>query len=341
MTKAKKRPANVARGTSKGTALAKAKKSASAGELSLGNVEAMIAEYEKRGDVWGLLELHAKGKGAQSYVDAATRGKHERKAGLLAQNRVTATVLRIERGLGRLCAKIVAESKGGRPKKTGDSVSPVSLADAGIEKHESKRWQKLAAIPEPDFESYVARTVEKGEKITTAAAIDAISDSEGYDSNEWYTPADRVELVRQVLGEIDLDPASCAAAQKTVRAKRFLTEQQDARTRKWKGRVFMNPPYEHPLVEELVRKLLDEHAAGRVTASITLVNNSTDSAWMQELLRRSAAACFTIGRIAFVREDGKAARGNRQGQIFAYIGPDVDAFARSFGDVGVVLRPFA
>ena len=39
--------------------------------------------------------------------------------------------------------------------------------------------------------------------------------------NEWYTPAKHIELVRSVLGEIDLDPASHPFAQQTVRLRSF------------------------------------------------------------------------------------------------------------------------
>ena len=37
-------------------------------------------------------------------------------------------------------------------------------------------------------------------------------------NNEYYTPGQFIEAAREVMGEIDLDPASCALAQETVRA---------------------------------------------------------------------------------------------------------------------------
>jgi hypothetical protein len=50
----------------------------------------------------------------------------------------------------------------------------------------------------------------------------AIRGIEGTGETEWYTPpAYCLEFVRAVLGTIDLDPASCALAQKTVQAKRL------------------------------------------------------------------------------------------------------------------------
>jgi hypothetical protein len=40
-------------------------------------------------------------------------------------------------------------------------------------------------------------------------------------SPEWYTPQQYIDLARDVLGEIDLDPASCAEANRIVRVTRY------------------------------------------------------------------------------------------------------------------------
>lgn len=48
------------------------------------------------------------------------------------------------------------------------------------------------------------------------------------DSDAWFTPAVYIEAARRVLGGIHLDPFSCAHAQQTVKAARFLTRADDA-----------------------------------------------------------------------------------------------------------------
>lgn len=62
-------------------------------------------------------------------------------------------------------------------------------------------------------------------------------------SNEWYTPADIIDRVRKVLGDITLDPASCAAANEIVRASRYLTKDEDGLRHDWSGAsIYLNPP---------------------------------------------------------------------------------------------------
>lgn len=63
-------------------------------------------------------------------------------------------------------------------------------------------------------------------------------------TNEQYTPEQILEPVREVLGEIDLDPATSELANQRVGAKQIFTAEDGARTfeEDWRGRVFMNPP---------------------------------------------------------------------------------------------------
>ena len=65
---------------------------------------------------------------------------------------------------------------------------------------------------------------------------------------EWYTPALYIEKARRTLGNIDLDPASCEAAQKTIGACRFYSEADDGLNQRWQGKVWLNPPYAGKLV---------------------------------------------------------------------------------------------
>jgi hypothetical protein len=56
------------------------------------------------------------------------------------------------------------------------------------------------------------------------------------------TPLPIIDLVRLVLGHIDLDPASSAAANLRVRAREWYGELEDGLANDWFGAVYCNPP---------------------------------------------------------------------------------------------------
>lgn len=62
-------------------------------------------------------------------------------------------------------------------------------------------------------------------------------------SVEHFTPHAVVEAARELMGGIDMDPASCAAANKYIRAAVFYSRRRNGlKHRPWYGRVFLNPP---------------------------------------------------------------------------------------------------
>jgi phage N-6-adenine-methyltransferase len=160
-------------------------------------------------------------------------------------------------------------------------------------------------------------------------------------NEQWFTPAEYVGLVRAVLGEIDLDPASHDVAQQTVGASVYFTEADDGLSKPWSGRVFLNPPYTQPTIEHFIDKLIDEFAAKRVTAAILLTHSFTGSEWFRKAAMASEAVCFTTGRIRFLSPEGDLAS-PAVAQAFLYFGDNPNRFARTFAGVGLVFpKPIA
>ena len=154
-------------------------------------------------------------------------------------------------------------------------------------------------------------------------------------SNEHYTPRQYIEAAREVLGGIDLDPASCAEANRTVRAKRFFSIDDDGLSKPWRGTVWLNPPY-GGLAGGFIAKFISEYDVGRVTAGVVLVSaHATDTAWFQPLW--SGLLCFTDHRINFYGGDERIGDRSTIGNVFVYFGERRDAFVEAFSQFGTVV----
>jgi phage N-6-adenine-methyltransferase len=155
-------------------------------------------------------------------------------------------------------------------------------------------------------------------------------------SDIWNTPASFIELVRAVMGGIDVDPASNIEAQAVVQATACYTLETDGLAHEWSGRVYANPPYSN--VAPFVAKLLSEFDAGRATEAIVLVNARTGAGWFQSLAAR-AWRCELRQRVKFWRPERPEGSVGRSCSVAFYLGPNVRRFAEVFRSLGLVTAP--
>lgn len=165
-----------------------------------------------------------------------------------------------------------------------------------------------------------------------------ISLQNDYDGDEWYTPAEYIEAARNVLGEIDLDPATCESAQEVVKAKSYFTKADNSLRNDcpWLGRIWLNPPYSMPLIKEFVSKLINQYETGNIESAIIITNNSSDTGWFHDLLQRYPV-CFTRGRVSFWRPNHEDF-GTRQGQTLFYLGDNLELFHKEFARFGRIVK---
>jgi phage N-6-adenine-methyltransferase len=150
--------------------------------------------------------------------------------------------------------------------------------------------------------------------------------------NEWYTPREYVDAAFEVMGRIDLDPASSATANEVVDATVFYTLEDDGLIKEWQGRVWMNPPYAGELIGKFATKLCQHFNTGEVTEAIVLVNNATETRWFQEMASVASAMCIPKGRVRFWHPRKEAVP--LQGQAVLYLGPNLSRFKSAFSSFG-------
>ena len=150
-------------------------------------------------------------------------------------------------------------------------------------------------------------------------------------NNEWYTPSEYVELAREVMGGIDLDPASSGKANEVVKAAKYYTAEDDGLSREWTGQVWLNPPYSSELIVRFIDKLIAE--LPRISQALVLVNNATETEWFSKLVKQAKAVCFPKGRVKFYMPDGTIGA-PLQGQAILYFGENSSKFNEVFSTKG-------
>lgn len=118
-------------------------------------------------------------------------------------------------------------------------------------------------------------------------------------SQSHFTP----RWILDALGPFDLDPCAgdprpwdCAATNWTVAT--------DGLSRRWGGRVWLNPPFDRYVVGKWVTRLAD-HGNG-----IALLHARTETDWFEPIWRRANVILFLGNRIKFCDVSGKEQSAN-------------------------------
>ena len=214
-----------------------------------------------------------------------------------------------------------------------ESEAPQPVIEASRKNELSVNAAYQVTKMEPDQREEIAQRIEQGEapKEVFAEVKNRPHVANNSGNNEWYTPAEYIEAAREVMGRIDVDPASNDIAQETVKAKTYYTAETNGLDKKWNGNVWMNPPYASDLIGKFIEKLINE--LPNIQQAIVLVNNATETEWFSKLIGNADAVCFPRSRVKFYMPDGKTGA-PLQGQAVIYFGKHHERFTEVFSGKG-------
>lgn len=174
-------------------------------------------------------------------------------------------------------------------------------------------------------------------------------------SAEWYTPDVILERAKLVLGRIDLDPASCEAANERVGATTICTKEDNGLEHDWRpyGTIFLNPPGDKrgALPKAFWNKLYETYMASREEKTGGLppyrkgnLRGAIYVGFSLEQLRyleriKFASTAILKKRVKYLRPDGIVGESPAHGSFVSFLG-DQDIgqrFYSEFKDISNVL----
>jgi hypothetical protein len=177
--------------------------------------------------------------------------------------------------------------------------------------------------------------------------------AKGTDEPNWFTQKDVIAAAREVMGGIDVDPATHAEAQKDVRANRAFTKEDNGLEQGWPGRVWINPPYrerrpkpEHEKEEgkgsisDFAAKLIESYKTGVTTQAIWLSNIRPKKKWWNDLMATASLVCLVERKLTFRNPKREKLKPSPYEHAIFYLGDHYVAFEREFSQFGMVYRPF-
>lgn len=172
-----------------------------------------------------------------------------------------------------------------------------------------------------------------------------VLNDKGCRSIDWWTPPLVLEPVRayfRALGHngIELDPATDAS--NPTRACVFFTAERDGLSVVWgheRTSVFVNPPY-GKAIRAWVAKIGSEAARGLRIVALLPGQRFEQGYWQRNLFTEHLTALVAVRkRIAFLRPDGTAQKGNPYGSfLYVYNGSWAEV-VRHFSPLGMCLMP--
>lgn len=181
---------------------------------------------------------------------------------------------------------------------------------------------------------------------------------------ERYTPSYIIEAVRDTMGEIDLDPASCAIANERIKATRFFTKEDDGLKQEWRGRVWLNHPFSKgeeicknpdkckkkccvkrghhckervPSNAEWIDHLMQQFRLGWTSQFCCITFASLSERWfapLQDFIR-----CEPYERVNYHFPDGSLDDQVPKGSVITYGGPHPERFKAAFKHIGWIRGP--
>ena len=157
--------------------------------------------------------------------------------------------------------------------------------------------------------------------------------SDGHNRQRMLTPSYVLEPIRELLGEIDLDP--CTEPDNPTGANSFYCLPDDGCSSTWAHAttVFCNPPY-GVAKDRWISKCIEE---GRERKVILLIPSHTETRIFQKALQECDSVMFVKARLRFgvVRANGRQEAASHGSAIFGF-GVDISGLAEKVD--GIVMR---
>jgi phage N-6-adenine-methyltransferase len=109
--------------------------------------------------------------------------------------------------------------------------------------------------------------------------------------DHWYTPNAILDIVREVLGTIALDPATSPT--NPAKADHFFTPDEDGLTQQWLSGFFLNPPFSTK--QRWIQKAIAENVEGIILVPSSCQHNKSTKSMVSQ-----AASMACLGRVRFI-----------------------------------------